>query len=362
MVTFTQLLNEHIEIVKIALVLITAGFLTWLQGFLLHRFDKHLKGSTRIWDHAFIKALDPPLVVIIWLMTIRFITPILLAYFDWDALVSAKAWVTFQSFIIIITLFWFIMRYIKQAELGYQHQTTHKLKKHDPTTVRAIAQLLRVIAVVIVILICMNQANINIASLLAAGGIGGLAIGFAAKDTIANFLGGMMIYWDRPFAVGDWIRSPDREIEGTVENVGWRLTRIRTFDKRPLYVPNGTFSTISIENPSRMTNRRIKETIGLRYSDATSVGTILRAVEDMLRSHPEIDTNQTLMVNLFEFGASSLNFFVYTFTKTTDWVKFQAIQEDVFLKIIDIITQHGAECAFPTRTIDMPEPIQIQQS
>ena len=79
----------------------------------------------------------------------------------------------------------------------------------------------------------------------------------------------MFVYLDRPFAVGDWVRSPDREIEGTVENIGWRVTRIRTFDKRPLYIPNSIFSQIAVENPSRMSNRRIKETIGIRYDDAS---------------------------------------------------------------------------------------------
>ena len=91
-----------------------------------------------------------------------------------------------------------------------------------------------------------------------------------------------MIYLDRPFDVGDWVRSPDKNIEGTVEDIGWRLTRIRTFDKRPLYVPNGTFSTISVENPSRMSNRRIKTNIGLRYDDANKVATIIADIESML--------------------------------------------------------------------------------
>ena len=82
----------------------------------------------------------------------------------------------------------------------------------------------------------------------------------------------------------------------------------------------------------------------------------------MLRHHPEIDTNRTLMVNLFEFGASSLNFFIYTFTKTTNWVKFQAIQQDVFIKAIEIITKHEAECAFPTTTLDIPASALAQVS
>ena len=162
---------------------------------------------------------------------------------------------------------------------------------------------------------------------------------------------------NRPFKVGDWIRSPDKPIEGTVEYIGWRVTRIRTFDKRPLYVPNGSFLTISVENPSRMTNRRIKTNVGIRYQDAEKMDTIVDDVKSMLMKHPEIDTNQTLIVNMVEFGASSLNFMVYTFTKTTNWVKFQEVQHDVFLKILAIIDSHDAECAFPTQTLYFESPI-----
>ena len=117
------------------------------------------------------------------------------------------------------------------------------------------------------------------------------------------------------------------------------------------------FSTIAVENPSRMENRRIRTVVGLRYADAQKVAVILKDIETMLRSHPEIDTRKTLFVHLIEFGPSSLNFLIYTFTKTTDWVRFQAIQQDVFLKILEVIHGHGAKCAFPTTTVHIPEGI-----
>jgi MscS family membrane protein len=176
-------------------------------------------------------------------------------------------------------------------------------------------------------------------------------VGFAARDLLANFLGGLSIFLDRPFAVGDWIRSPDREIEGTVEDVGWRVTRIRTFDQRPLYVPNSVFSTVAIENPSRMRNRRIYETIGVRYSDAAVVADIVAEVEAMLRGHDAIDQSRTLIVNFVSFGASSLDFFVYTFTRTTDWVTYHGVKQEILLNILAIIDRLGAEIAFPTRTV-----------
>ena len=93
-----------------------------------------------------------------------------------------------------------------------------------------------------------------------------------------------MIYLDRPFKVGDWIRSPDRDIEGTVVKIGWRLTEIRTFDQRPLYVPNSMFSTIALQNPSRMLNRRIFETIGIRYDDIHQMEAIVACEIDVVQS------------------------------------------------------------------------------
>ncbi|TCV12406.1 mechanosensitive ion channel-like protein [Vibrio crassostreae] len=178
-----------------------------------------------------------------------------------------------------------------------------------------------------------------------------MIVGLAAKDLLSNFFGGMMIYFDRPFKVGDWIRSPDRQIEGTVERIGWRMTIIRTFDKRPLYVPNSVFSNIVVENPSRMLNRRINETFGLRYQDASKLAAIVDDVKAMLETHPDIDAKQTLMVNFDKFGPSTLNFFIYTFTKTVNWVRYHEVKQDVLLQVLAIIHKHNADIAFPTQTL-----------
>jgi MscS family membrane protein len=212
--------------------------------------------------------------------------------------------------------------------------------------------LLRVSVVITGALVILQTFGISISGVLAFGGIGGIAVGFAAKDLLANFFGGLMIFMDKPFTIGDWVRSPDRNIEGTVEDIGWRLTKIRTFDKRPLYIPNSMFNTIVVENPSRMTNRRIYETIGLRYCDAAKMKAVVADVKAMLENHEEIDTGQTLIVNFNAMADSSLDFFVYTFTRTTEWVKYHAVKQDVLLRIIDIIHDHNADIAFPTRTLD----------
>lgn len=203
----------------------------------------------------------------------------------------------------------------------------------------------------------MQAFGLSLSGLLTFGGVGGLIVGLAAKDLLSNFFGGLMIYFDRPFKVGDWIRSPDRQIEGTVERIGWRMTSIRTFEKRPLYVPNSVFSNIVVENPSRMLNRRINETIGVRYDDNQKLPIIIEQVRKMLEQHPDIDVTQTLIVNFNTFGPSSLNFFIYTFTKTVNWVEYHSVKQDVLLKVMEIIQQNGADIAFPTQTIKL-DPFQ----
>ena len=250
-------------------------------------------------------------------------------------------------------------RLIAGAEEELLREDRGRTESTDKATVRATAKLARIVLWVVAGLMILQSVGVSISGLLAFGGIGGIAVGFAAKDLLANFFGGLSVYLDRPFTIGDWIRSPDKEIEGTVEEIGWRMTCIRTFDQRPLYVPNAVFSQIAIQNPSRMRNRRIYETVGIRYDDAHKMEAIVADVRQMLKSHDAIDLDRTLIVNFVSFGASSLDFFVYAFTKTINWVEFHEIKQDVMLRILDIINSHGAEVAFPTQTlhhVSAPDP------
>lgn len=356
------MLFEHAWLIQSIIIVLLGLTATWLGRHLYNKLIPSLERTHHVWDVALLKAAQTPYVTFVWLIVISILIPIISNVVNLHPN-FAKYIGDAREILFVFALLWLLMRFISNVEEGMVERVIlgKNKKLHDKTSIRAIGQLLRVIAIIIAVLITMQTLGLKINTLLTFGGIGGIAIGFAAKDTIANFIGGMMIYWDRPFSVGDWIRSPDREIEGTVENIGWRLTRILTQERRPLYVPNGVFSTIAVENPQRMLNRRIKTTIGLRYQDAPKIHIILHEIESMLRNHPEIDTHQTLMVYLSDFGTSALNFIVYAFTKTSEQIAFYKIRQDVFLKIIDIIYSHNAECAFPTTTLQIPDGILLQQ-
>lgn len=311
--------------------------------------------TTNVWDDALFKAAQGPLSWFILILGLIWAVQISDGYLDMVLFSPANLDIVRQLTFIVLTMV-FLVRFITLAEArlldGLQAQAEGAQGRLDPTTLHALAKLTRLSVVISAVLVALPTLGIEITALLAFGGVGGIAVGFAAQDLLSNFFGGLMIYLDRPFAIGDWIRSPDREIEGTVESIGWRLTVVRTFDKRPLYVPNSVFAKLALENPSRMTNRRIYETIGIRYKDASKMGQIVRDVHAMLQEHEEVDQDQTLIVNFNGYGKSSLDFFVYTFTKTTNWVKFHEIKQDVMLRIIRIVHEHQADFAFPTTTVD----------
>ncbi len=345
-------------IVHVFIVVLLTGTVNLVVRRILRRVRERIVARTENpWDDAFMDALPGPVTVAIW-STGLFIA----AHVIGGPILSHRRVTDLFVIILIADAAWFFVRWIRRTEeeLIKLNQAREKPDERlDPTTVHAVGKLLRLTVNITAVLVGLSYLQIDITAVLTFGGIGGVAVGFAAKDLLANFFGGLTIYLDQPFKVGDWIRSPDREIEGTVEYIGWRHTRIRTFDKRPLYVPNSVFTTIVIENPQRMLNRRIYETIGVRYDDIRKMDAITRDVEHMLRNHPEIDTNQLLMVYFNEFADSSCNFFVYTFTKTTDWAYFHKVKHEILLKIADIIDSHGAEIAFPTQTLhvaSLPEP------
>lgn len=253
------------------------------------------------------------------------------------------------NFITIALIALILMR--KLFQLANRLEKAQIKKGSDPTSARIVARVFKTTVFVIMVLLFGEHFGMSLSGLMAFGGIGGIAIGMAGKDILSNFFSGLMLYFDRPFNIGDWVSSPDRNIEGTVVEIGWRITKIITFDHRPLYIPNSVFSSISVENPGRMTNRRIKTELGLRYEDSDKIGAIVDDIRTMLQQDENIDTSQTLLVYFDAFADSSLNIMVYCFTKTTVWAEWLAAQQEVYLKIIEIVKRHGADFAFPSQTL-----------
>ena len=311
-------------------------------GIALKLITRHAgKTQTKIDDYL-IASLSAPLKVMIWFGWV---------YFSAKALeVELPILGTIISYIDItpiIILTWAIIRLISSIESFL----LDKEGNVDKDSIRLFTRLFKMLVVFAIVLGIAQYFGFAVSSIITFGGVGGIVIGFAAKDMLANVFGGLMIQMDKPFSTGDWIRTTDASIEGMVEKIGWRMTRIRTFSKNPVYVPNSIFATIPIETPSRMTNRRINEIIGIRYDDITQMPSIIEEVGQLLKENEYIDHNEACRVYFDVFNASSLDFVIYAFSTVTDSSEFRRIKGLLLLDIAKIIDKHGAEIAYPTQTL-----------
>ena len=343
-------------VVQVFVVVLATAVLAFGARRFVARLHAAFSRTASVWDESFVEALGPPMRAFIWIAGVAFAIEIIQ---NEAGAAIFEAVSPIRDVGIIATVAWFAVRFIRIAETNFIAEKQAAGASFDRATLDAIVKLLRLSVLITAFLVALQTLGFSVSGVLAFGGIGGIAVGFAAKDLLANFFGGLMIYLDRPFAVGDWIRSPDRDIEGTVERIGWRQTIIRGFDTRPLYIPNSAFASIAVENPSRMRNRRIHETVGIRYEDAGAMDAIVTEVEAMLRAHDDIDADNFLMVNFNTFAPSSLDFFIYCYTRTKMWAEYHRVKQDVLLRILEIVDRHGAEIAFPTSTVHVPGEVTI---
>jgi MscS family membrane protein len=340
--------NAHSSLITITLITL---FLFFIKNKLINVIFALSQKTNTVYDELILFSIKTPSTYLIIFGYIFVITD----YFNKNEVLNLSFSLSSAVFsLIVIVISWSLLR-----GLNYYLQLkpfTKNLSSEDDITLitetyEIVVRILKILVVVITALIIMQEIGLSISGLLAFGGVGGLIVGLAAKDLLSNFFGGMMIFFDRPFRVGEFIKSPDRNIEGIVEKIGWRLTVVRTFSKNVLYIPNTAFSSIIVENATRMSNRRINETIGIRYDDLSKMTDIIQDVNNILESNPDIDQTQKAKVYFKSFSASSCDFFIYAFTKTKDWEEFLRIKQDVLLKVAEIIEQHNAEIAYPTTTV-----------
>lgn len=344
----SSILHPTSWIAQILIILICTYLASKFFRKTVNKLQEKFKKTDSSFNYAIAKSIETPASFLILTLCLTFCAEIIYSQYDMAVLSVASS---VRSLGVIALISWFFIRAVKELQVAAIKKHRGSASRINRTTIDAISTLSSILISVSALLLGLQTVGFNISGLLAIGGIGGIAIGFAAKDLLSNFFGGLMIYLDRPFEIGDWIKSPDKEIEGTVVKIGWRQTQILTFSHRPLYIPNSLFSTIVLENPSRMTNRRIDETVGVRYDDINNVGKIVKEVRQMLADDDEIDDNKTIIVNVNKFSASSVDFLLYAATKTTNWEYFHEVKQNILLKTAKIIAQNNSEIAFPTSTI-----------
>lgn len=353
--TFFDNLNIFLKIsIQILFIMFFTYFLSRIVKYMLFVLFKYFARTKNIIDNSIVVALKKPIFFLMWFYALVISINLVAEEVNYKFLKYINYCKYTLIYLIVLTFF---LRIISQIKKYYIIQKNKLNKSVDFGTMDTIEKLSKVIIFIIWTFIVLGKLGFNPNGLLAFGGVSGVVVGFASKDLLANIFGGLMIYLDKPFSVGDWISSPDKEIEGDVEEIGWRQTRILTFDKYPIYVPNSIFGNIIIENKSRYKVMRIKEEINIRFIDLIKVDRITLSITKMLKEHQNINKKFRIYVNFTKFDSSSLTLLVSAYTNTNEYARYLEIKQDVLLKIAKIIKENGAEIAFPTNLIYINENI-----
>jgi len=267
-----------------------------------------------------------------------------------------KTIIVFTKSLLILTLFWFLFNLVKAFEEDilklFSKKVTHEIGLF-------LVKALKVFVVSLGIVAFLQNLGINVSAFIASLGLGGLAFALAAKDTAANLFGGFAILTDNIFKIGDWVKIGS--VEGIVEDIGMRTTKIRAFDKRLIVMPNATIANSAVDNFSRRDRRRIKMRIELTYSTSPEeMKKILQELREMLFNHQKIH-NDPLFVYFDEFENSGLSLFFYLFTTTAVWEEYLQIREDINLKIMEILKKYNSDFAFPSTSIYFENQLKLSK-
>lgn len=252
---------------------------------------------------------------------------------------------------ISLLLMWLMLRLVNVGTEVLHRWAQRTDSALDNQLVPLVSKAAKVTVGLLAVLLVLQNLGYSISGLIAGLGVGGLAVALAAQKTLSDVFGSVMLLVDRPFTVGDWIKSPDGQVEGVIEEIGFRSTKIRTFEKTLIYVPNSRLADFIIDNIDRRPIRRVWITVGVTYDTTRSqMQKAVSEIRSMLASHEGVDQD-FFIVRFTDFGASSLDIMVYYFANTTAWDDYLAVREDVNLKIVGILEELGMEIAFPTQSV-----------
>ncbi len=329
-------------IAAVLIFLLVLGLRKFFTKIILVFLQKLAKNTTTYYDDKIISALKEP---------IRFLFVIIAFHLFFLLIFNEPRFIKhILDTLLVYTFFWALLS-IAEALRSLVYEATGKFNKDLSKEMgNFIIAMVKILIGGIGLSGMLMVWGINVTAVVASLGLGGLAFALAAKDTASNLFGSFALLADKSIRIGEWIKVGG--VEGVVEDVGMRTTKIRSFQKSLITVPNSIVANSPIENFSRRGIRRIKMHIGLTYAtSAEQITHIITDIKAMLQEHEGISQGDSLMVNFDTFGDSSLNIFIYTFTKTANWAKYLEIREDIHLKIMEIVEKNGSGFAFPSQSI-----------
>ncbi|RKR81196.1 MscS family membrane protein [Mucilaginibacter gracilis] len=251
--------------------------------------------------------------------------------------------------LIIISLFWIALRIIDFIAYVFAHRASLTEHKESDQIVPFVKELVKITTGTIAFFVVLGYVfEINVLTLITGLGIGGIAIALAAKESLENLLGSFTIFVDKPFVLGDFVKV--NGVEGTIEKVGFRSTRIRTAEKSVVTMPNKKMIDTALENMSVRNYRRVKFDVGLTYNTPIAdIKNIADKITSYINAHSK--TSDDGIVTFENFGSSSLDLQVLYYIEMMDYNWYLKIKEEINFKIIEIVQQSAGDFAFPTQTV-----------
>ncbi|MBZ9609846.1 mechanosensitive ion channel family protein [Clostridium estertheticum] len=249
---------------------------------------------------------------------------------------------------VIILICWGLYDLTGESSLLFERMHKAYDVKVDKILFPFISKTLRMMLVALVITIIAEKWGYNIQGFVTGLGLGGLAFALAAKDAASNVIAGMFIILDKPFTIGDWINSDT--LEGSIEDISFRTTKIRTVDQALIIVPNSKLTNEAVTNFSRRGKRRVNLNLELTYSSREKLEICVDKIRNMLENYSQV-SKEGILVTFDKFNATSLDILICFFTDTPDFDEYFKIKENVNFNILDILQQEGISMAFPSTSV-----------
>lgn len=295
------------------------------------------------WRHQIDQIVQPPLTLMLWVFGSVYVLDVVGEHVGLRTIFISYLY-AFRKAVFVGSFAWLFFRWKNEYQKSL---IAERWRSIDVTTIEIIGRLSTIALVVLAGLIMLQTLGVNTAPLLAFGSIGAASIGFAGKDVIANFCSGLMMHITRPFVVGDQILLPDKHLEGHIEEIGWFRTSIRDKDKRPVYLPNNFFSTMLVINISRMSHRRVLQTIQIEFEDASKIPELTMKIREEILGHPTMDADLPMYVHFLAFGSHGCDIGIDAYSTETDQERFNRIQQELLLKIQKAIVDSDIKVAIP---------------
>ncbi len=331
------------------LILAVAAVSTHAWRALCTHLQKKFIGRNELLKNAAIQASLLPVSCYIWFVAAIQSLDLVSDRFLSESFANGLKFVFTISAVLIMG--WFLLR----VNHNMRQVLLQKSKKQeialDPGKVYGLAKLASIVILLVMALLLMEVTGVSVTTLIAFGGISGLALAFASQEIIANFFGGIMIHINQPFCLGDYISLPNSNLDGTVEEIGWYETCLRSKDKQPIYIPNALFSKAYVINGSRRSHRQINEKIAIRHQDLPKTRALLDEIRSWLQGHEAVEASHRVLVHIAQVGPYGVDITINCLSDVIDESQFLQFRDDFLVHVASVIKAHGAEIAIPVEAI-----------